>query len=674
LPNQSWSQPLAVAMLAFSFMKRLLMPVAIAAKTPLRFLLLALSLPLLGYFTGVSEAAAGTPPPSASLDLMMDASEAMRNILHAVEKLPATGARSTYEYPKWIPGEHGPTGPITDFTGLHFFAGGKELPWTRDDVNMYAFHVNAPEGITEIEAHFDQLLPVNTPGFSSSSSATANLLILSWNQAILYPLGAQSDNVEVTAHLKIPPGWKFGTALPVASQAGQKLDFKPTTLTTLVDSPVLMGVHFREIPLGEDMGRSHFFDIASDSEAALQVPEETILGLKQVVKETGALFGARHYRTYHFLVTLSDATAHFGLEHHESSDDRTAERSLIDDQRRWRKIELYTHEMTHSWNGKYRRPAGLATGNYHDPMKGEMLWVYEGLTEYLGEILPPRAGLLNKNQWLELEADSAAMLDNRSGRTWRPLQDTATDAQDLYPAPKFWEDWRRSVDYYPEGTLCWLEADVIIRTASKGTKSLDNFAQKFYGPPNSDAKVVPYTFDDVVNALNEVQPNDWRGFWTERLNAKSPRAPLAGFVNGGWKLTYTDKKPKLIEDAEATDEIVDARYSLGLWMDNKGKVIDVLGGSLADKAGLAPGMTIVAVNGRAFKDKVMYDAVKYSKASSGPIELIATTNDFYKTYSIDYHGGERYPKFVRDDSKPDLVSEIIATKAGSVPAQPKKEQ
>jgi predicted metalloprotease with PDZ domain len=601
---------------------------------------------------------------NAPIDLSVDATEASRNILHVTLKMQAQAGELALVYPEWIPGEHGPTGPIVDMVGLHIFADGKEISWSRDNVDMYRFNVTVPAGAASIEARYDQLLPSNAAGFSSGASSTANLAMLSWNQVVLYPAGAPSDAVQVTAHLKMPRDWNFGSPLPVATHSGQQLDFKPVTLTMLVDSPVLMGKFFRSIPLGEDMGRPHFFDIAADSSHALDVPDATVAGLKQLVKETGALFGARHYRDYHFLVTLSDSTAHFGLEHHEASDDRSAERTFIDDSRRWRTMSLYSHEMTHSWNGKYRRPAGLATANYQDPMKGDLLWVYEGLTQYIGEILPARAGLWTPEQFREQAAEIAASMDKTSGRTWRPLQDTATAAQLLYGAPREWANWRRSVDYYPEGFLLWLEADTIIRKESHGQRSLDDFCRSFHGGASSDPKIVPYTFDDIVSALNSVQPYDWRAFWTRHLQGKDPHAPLGGIENGGWKLAYTDKQPTLVQDRESGDDVVDVRYSIGLSMDDKGEISDVIRGLSAERAGIAPGMKVIAVNGRAFSRKLLHDAIAASKDVHTPLQLLASNGEFFQTYNLDYHEGEKYPILLRDDGKPDVLGEIIRSKAG----------
>ncbi|MGH9571128.1 MAG: M61 family peptidase, partial [Candidatus Angelobacter sp.] len=317
----------------------------------------------------------------------MDATQAPQKILHARVEIPVQAGDLTLVYPKWIPGEHSPTGPITDLTGVEFYAGKQRLAWRRDLVNMNAFHLKVPEGVQTLEAHLDLVMPAPPEGFSSGASATTQLLVLSWNQVVLSPEVSNSDRTVVQATLKLPQGWHYGTALPVAGGTPEQISFKPVSLTMLVDSPVLAGAHFRRIPLTPQGPIQHFIDEASDGDAALQMPPETIEAYKRLVAETGALFGARHYNDYHFLLTLSDHTAHFGLEHHQSSDDRVPERTMIDDDMRWLAGALMPHEMTHSWNGKYRRPAGLATPNYQEPMKGDLLWVYEGLTQYLGEIL-----------------------------------------------------------------------------------------------------------------------------------------------------------------------------------------------------------------------------------------------------------------------------------------------
>ncbi|HKW73978.1 MAG TPA: hypothetical protein VJN64_00505, partial [Terriglobales bacterium] len=433
----------------------------------------------------------------------------------------------------------------------------------------------------------------------------------------------------------------------------------PVPLTMLIDSPVLAGAHFRRIPLSPEGPIQHYIDEASDGDAALAMPQETINAYKHLVAETGALFGARHYNEYHFLLTLSDHTAHFGLEHHQSSDDRVGERTMIDDDMRWLAGALMPHEMTHSWNGKYRRPAGLATANYQDPMKGDLLWVYEGLTQYLGEILAARSGLWTPQQFMDEAAETAASLDHTPGRSWRPLQDTADAAQLLYGAPSEFESWRRSVDYYPEGFLIWLEADTVIRQQSHGQKSLNDFCRLFHGGQNTGPELKTYTFDDVVNGLNQVLPYDWRKFLRDRLDTYGPGAPLGGITNGGWKLVYTDKPSEYTKAVAKTRKFVDARFSVGLALDDKGGIHDVIYGSPAWNAGIAPGSTLLAVNGRKFDPDIFMDALKAEKSANAKLELLVSNGDFYQVHDIDYHGGERYAHLVRDESKPDLLDEII---------------
>lgn len=625
-------------------------------------------LPILLVFTSVYAVAQKRAHVSAAsmqaahpqpIKLMVDATDAPQKILHAQEQIPVNPGPLTLVYPEWIPGEHGPTGPITDLTGIEFFAGGKRITWRRDLVDMYAFHLEIPQGVHTLEAKLDLVMPAPPEGFSSGASATTQLLVLSWNQVVLYFSGTKSDDVTVEPSLKLPAGWHFGTALQVASETPQEISFKPLSLTMLVDSPVLSGAHFRRIPLSPQGPIQHYLDMAADSDAALAIPQQTIDEYKNLVAETGALWGARHYLHYDFLLTLSDHTAHFGLEHHQSSDDRVGERTMVDDDMRWLAGGLLPHEMTHSWNGKYRRPAGLATPNYQDPMKGNLLWVYEGLTEYIGYILTARTGLWTKQQFLDEAAEVAASLEFTPGRSWRPLQDTADAAQLLYSAPPEFESWRRSVDYYPEGFLIWLDVDTTIRQQTHGQKSLNDFCRLFEGGHNTPPEVIPYTFDDVVKALNQITRYDWTKFLRDRLNTYGPGAPMGGIINGGWKLIYNDQRSEFTKAMKDVRNRVDARFSIGLSLDDKGQIFDVIMNSAAWKAGIAPGSTLLAVNGRKYTPEILSDALAESVHSKAPLELLVSNGDFYKTHAIDYHGGEKYAHLVRDESKPDVLSEIL---------------
>jgi predicted metalloprotease with PDZ domain len=599
----------------------------------------------------------------APIKLDVDASEAPRRLLRAHMQFPVKSGAFSLVYPKWIPGEHGPTGPIEDLVGIKVAANGQTLPWNRDDVNIYEFHIDIPQGVSSIDVDAEFISPPETGGFSSGGSITSQLAVLSWNQLILYPKGTPSDQLNYQATLKVPSGWRYGTALPIESESGNRIVFKPSSLTTLVDSPVQTGANFRTVDLVPNGPIPHFLHIAADSERATRIPDIEVLHYRNLVQETTTLFGATHYRDYHFLYTLSDHVAHFGLEHHESSDDRTDEDALVDEDYRRISAGLLPHEFVHSWNGKFRRPAGLATGDYDRPMKGDLLWVYEGLTEYLGEILTPRSALSTPQDFFDSLAIEAAALDKEEGRTWRPLADTAVAAQVLYSARSDYNDLRRSVDYYEEGTLIWLDADVTIRTLSKGRKSLDDFCKLWAGPPATAPEVKPYTFDDVVKTLNAAQPYDWAKFLNDRLQSTAPHAPLNGIENAGYKLVYTDKRSDYQKNLEGVHKSVSLWYSLGIAARSNGEVVDVHVGYPAFKAGLAPAVKIVAVNGREFDGGRLRQAVEDATKSAGPITLLVKDGEYFKTLSIDYHDGEKYPHLERDTSKPDLLSEIIKAHA-----------
>jgi predicted metalloprotease with PDZ domain len=596
-----------------------------------------------------------------NVTLSVDATSAPRKIFHATFKLPATPGTLTLYYPKWIPGEHAPDGPVVDLAGLKFWANGKLLKWRRDTLDGYTINVEVPAGATEVSGELDFLSPATFEGgFSAGSSATDKLAVISWNQVLLYPKGWKSDDISFTASLKIPDGWKFGTPLPVASQSGNEIHFSPVSLTTLVDSPVITGEFLKVVPLAENPVTE--MDIAADSAAALEAPQETWDHYKNLVEQAQKLFGAHHYRDYHFLYTLSDHVAHFGLEHHESDDSRVDERALVDDTSRKLSASLLPHEYVHSWNGKYRRPYDLATPDYQQPMQDDLLWVYEGLTNYLGFVLTARSGLLTADQDRDDLAVTAAALDHLPGRTWRNLQDTADAAPELYFAPRAWYSWRRGTDFYEEDTLNWLWVDVIIRQQSKGQKSIDDFCHLFHGAPSTGPALKTYTFDDIVNALNQIAPYDWRGFWTERLTNHGPGAPIGGIDGSGWKLTYDETPSEMLSAAAGQYHLVPAAIALGLDLRDDGGVSDTIEGEISAKAGIGPGMKVVAVNGRRFAPEVLRDAIKSAKNSTATIDLLVENADYYKTFKLDYHGGEKYPHLVRDDSKPDLLSEILKAK------------
>ena len=589
-----------------------------------------------------------------------DATDAARKVIHAHLTIPVKPGTLALFYPKWLPGEHAPTGPINSLVNLRLSVGGKMLPWQRDPVELYTIRCVIPEGASTLDVTLDNVIPTGAGGYSSGTSTSAQLAILSWNQLLLYPSGTPADQLVFQASMKLPAGWKFGTALPVANTTGEHTAFAPVSLTTLVDSPVVSGAYYRNVPLtAPGVQPSCEIDIVADSAAALALPDEEIAHYKTLVAEATTLYGGTHYGHYHFLVALSEHIFHSGIEHHESSLNTLPERSFIDKDSRTAESDLLPHEYTHSWNGKYRRPASLTTPDFQVPMQDDLLWVYEGLTEYAGSfVLTARAGLRDatwSHDWL---ASSTAQMDNRAGRQWRTLQDTATAASLLYESSGAWANVRRGVDFYREGILLWLEVDTIIRQKTGGAKSLDDFTHVFHGGV-TPAGVVTYTFDDVVNGLNAVAPYEWRSFLREHLDAYTTNAPLGGLRNAGWELVYTDEANKQDAQSEEDGKFTDVRYSLGFAVSEDGTVLDVFGGSVAEKAGVGPSMKLVAVNGRAWSGKGLKQALTEAKtAGSGPIELLFQNDDFYRTFRVDYHGGARYPHLRRLDGQPDLLESI----------------
>jgi predicted metalloprotease with PDZ domain len=603
----------------------------------------------------LTQKSAAADSSAPSITIAVDASDAPRKILHAQLSIPATPGSLTLYYPKWIPGEHGPTGPVQELTGLKFSANGQPLTWRRDLLDGWTFHVDVPQGVSLVNASLDYVAPVSEDGiYTGGMSATDKMVVLSWNTVLLYPANWTSDELTYTASLRLPTGWKFGTPLPVASRNDAEIKFSPATLTTLVDSPVIAGEYLRIVPLAENPPQE--MDIAADSAAALDAPAEVLEDYKALTDQAFKLFGARHFRDYHFIYSLSDHLAHFGLEHHESDDSRVDERGLVDPEHRLYHAGLLTHEYVHSWNGKYRRPADLATPDYEKPMQTDLLWVYEGLTSYLGDLLSARTGLRTPEQYRDALALIAARLDHTPGRTWRNLQDTADGVPAMQSAPDQWQSWRRELDYYDEDVLNWLWVDTIIRQQTHNKKSMDDFCHLFHGGQSGSPEVKTYTFDDVVNTLNQVAAYDWRTFWTERLTSHGPVPPLTGIENSGWKLTYDGTPSELFRIEERYHDQIDASYSVGLLLKQDGTIVDAIAGMAAAKAGIGPGMKIVAINGRRFSADVLHDALQ---DTSSPLALLVENTEYFKTYNLDYHSGEKYPHLVRDQSRADVLSDII---------------
>jgi predicted metalloprotease with PDZ domain len=604
------------------------------------------------------------------IQLELDASRAPQHWLHAQLIIPASPGSLTLFYPKWIPGEHAPTGPIQDQTGLKIRAKNQELTWRRNPHDMFEYLVSVPEGADRIEVELDFLLPPKGDGFSAASSTSEKLAVINWNQVVLYPKGKTIYELQFRARVRMPSGWKFGTALPLVNAQDGMAEFSPVSLETLMDSPVIMGQYFKRVNLGESQGAEHWLNVAADSPEALEFKPEIIAGYSNLVLEINALFGAHHYHAYNFLLALSDQVAHFGLEHHQSSDNRAAEFALVKEDLGKTTLGLLPHEMTHSWNGKYRRPAGLIRPDYQQSWDTELLWVYEGLTTYLGEVLTTRAGLWREDDFHQELGLLASAYRYMAGRNWRPLVDTAAAAQLLYFSRADGRTWRRSVDFYDEGLLIWLEADVKIRQLTQDQRSLDDFCRQFFGGESSSPEVKPYELTDVIKALNEVAVYDWKAFFHSRVEAVNTNAPLAGITEGGWHLVFKDEPCALQKIIEGNSKGIDLSSSIGLMIDDGGVIIDVIPGSASSQAGLSGTMKILAVNGRRWSAERLSQAVKETKDGKGPLELVVENGDYYKTTSIAYHDGARYPHLERDDTKPDRLHTIISPRARQTKSAP----
>jgi predicted metalloprotease with PDZ domain len=597
---------------------------------------------------------------TAPIDIAVDLTDAPRKIQRARLTIPVSPGPLTLYYPKWIPGEHSPSGPITELAGLRITGAGKPIEWSRDEEDVYTFHCTVPPGVTSVEVAF-QLLG-GPSGFLSAGPSSPRIALVNWHQVLLYPRGRSIKELLLRPRLTVPAGWKLGTSLPAESTRGDVTRFKTVTLETLVDSPVICGKHFRSVKIGPGEGPPHSLELACDGEAGLEMPARTKRGFDRLVAEAGALFGVRHYGSYRFLVSLSDHIAPMGIEHHESSDNRAPERFLTDPPTRLLFSSLFPHEYVHSWCGKYRRPADMITPDFQKPQRTRLLWVYEGLTQYLMLVLTARSGLWTAEQARDALAVTAEGMRHQTGRSWRPLEDTAAASHILYPARPGWSSWRRGVDFYDEGVLIWLEVDTIIRRKTKNKKSLDDFCKSFFGGKGGAPSVKGFTLADVVEDLNAVAKHDWKALLTRRLRAVGEHPPLEGVHNSGWKLAYEDKPSEMHKAGDGFNKQVDRRSSIGLLLKQDGAVVDVIRGKAAEKAGVAPGMKLLAVNGRRWTPALLDTAIAQAK-KGGALALLCENGDFFETHKLAYTGGPKFVRLVRRPSAADLLADILAAKA-----------
>jgi predicted metalloprotease with PDZ domain len=611
--------------------------------------------------------AADLPPIPAPQDvafpgtitLTVDATDLDRRIYNVQERIPVHGGEHlVLLYPQWLPGQHGPAGRADKLAGLTIQAGGKRVEWVRDPGNVFAFHVDVPADADALDLTFQYMSALNSG--QGRVVMAPSLLDLSWDSVVLYPAGYYARQIAVSAAARLPADWQFGTALETENAGGNVTRFKRVSLETLVDSPVLAGRYFKRLDLTHDSVPVHL-DIVAERADLLDAKPVQIAVHRGLVEQAERLFGTQHFAHYDFLLGLSDDLTAMGLEHHQSSEDLLVPGYFSE----WDKTvdlrDFLPHEFVHSWNGKFRRPADLWTPNYNVPMRDSLLWVYEGQTQYWGLVLAARSGLMSRDEVLGDIAYAAAALANRAGRAWRNLQDTTNDPVMAQRRGLSSRSWQRGEDYYAEGMLIWLDADTLIRERSHGRRSLDDFAHAFFGIDPGSTTPVTYTFDDVVAALNAVEPYDWAAFLRARLDGHGA-APLDGIARGGYKLEYSDAMSSFQKSAGARRKQLDVAFAIGLVVGSDGKVVDVLHDSLADKAALTAGTRILAVNGTAYDGDLLTSAITDAKTSGAPIELIVRTDDHFRTVRLDYRGGLRFPHLEHDTGGTATLDAILAAK------------
>lgn len=616
------------------------------------------------------------PPTPAPVDksyegtvaLSVDLTNITDRILNVREVIPVRPGEITLLYPQWLPGTHSPSNPVANMAGLVITANGKRVPWLRDRVDMWAFHVDVPKGATALELSFQYLAPVR-PQQGRISNKFANL---KWNAVLFYPAGSFSRRIQFAPELRLPEGWRFACALEVKSQNGNVIQFKDTSLNTLIDSPLYAGVNFKRVDLSTGVDNPVYMDVFSDRPEQLEITPEELQYHKNLIVQAQKLFNSHHYDHYDFLYSLSDSVAGQGLEHHQSSEDGTRGNFFTDWAAGIQGRALLAHEYVHSWNGKFRRPADLWTPNFNVPMQNDLLWVYEGLTNYYGNVLTARAGLRTPGQARDVIAQIAANFEVSPGRSWRSLVDTTNQPiiSERGATPQIWQTWQRGVDYYPESDLVWLDADTKIRELSNGKKSLDDFAKLFFGINNGSYITVTYTLDDIVRAMNTVQPYDWAGFFRARVYEISPEVPENGIRQGGYRLVYNDVEPDWIRHSDPSRP-ANFETSLGFTVAGygpgpggmaapPGAITEVAWDGLAFKAGITPDMQLQAVNDQAFSVASLRQAIVAAEKSSSPIKLLLKREDQFLSVTLDYHGGLRYPHLERVDFGSDLLDAILA--------------
>ncbi|GAO39834.1 peptidase M61 family protein [Sphingomonas changbaiensis NBRC 104936] len=593
-----------------------------------------------------------------TMQLQVDLRDVKQGIFRIHQTIPVSGpGPMVLLYPKWKPGNHSPSGQIENLAGLKLSAGGKPVTWRRDPIDMFAFHVDVPAGATEIEAEFQYLSP-QKGGAGGRRVFGPSMANLQWESVSLYPAGYYVHNVPVRASATYPAGWTGFTALR-GQQRGTTVTYDQVPYDILVDSPVYAGAYTKQVQLDPQVT----FDIVADSPWQTAITPEQVALHKTLVQQADKLFGTRHYDHYDFLVALSDYQSGDGLEHHRSSEN-TLDADLLTD---W-DANLYdhyvvAHEYTHSWNGKFRRPADLWTPDYNQPMRDSLLWVYEGQTQFWGDVLSARSGLWSKQAYLDFLANVVARYsEGMPGVTWRPVQDTTSQPIITDHGPGgAWPSWFRSADYYRNGELFWIEADATIRKLTNGKKSMDDFAKLFFGvEPGQWDHELTYRFDDVAAALNQIAPYDWAGFLRSRLDSTDPAINRRTVEAAGYRLVFGDKPTDSSKKQLAKAKVDDFYYSVGLNLSKQGEIKDVLWDGPAFRAGIRPTETVLAVNDAAYDADAMARAITDAKRGAGPIRLVVKSDDRYRDVTIDYRGGLRYPRLEKIGTGEGALDRLLA--------------
>ena len=600
-------------------------------------------------------------PYPGTIALRIDATDVDRHIFTGHEVIPVAAAGDlVLLFPKWLPGDHSPTGELDKFASLVVTAGGRTLNWVRDPVDVYAFHVPVPQGAASLTLDFQYLSPAEPK--QGRVAMTSTMLSLQWNNMLLYPAGYFTRGIAMDAGVTLPAGWTQASGLDVASAQGATTRFKPVPLNTLVDNPILAGRYVRREDLAPGAAVPVHLDLAADQPSDLAITPAQLADHRNLVTQAGRLFGSHHYDHYDFLLSLSDELGGIGLEHHRSSENGVGRDYFTAWDKTVAERDLLAHEYTHSWNGKFRRPADLWQPNFNTPEGDTLLWVYEGQTQYWGKILAARSGLWSKQDGLDALALTAAEYSTGVGRSWRDLEDTTNDPIIAQRRPIPFRSWQRSEDYYEEGALVWLDIDTRLRSLTRGAKSLDDFARAFFGIHDGSYVTSTYVFSDLVKTLNGVAAYDWASFLNARLYATGPQAPLDGIARGGYRLTYTDVETPFLKSVENDRKFIDFSFSLGLSLTGDGMVRSVIWGSPAFKAGLAVGTQIVAVNGVSFDADTLKQTLRDGATGTAPIEILLKADRHYRTARIDYHGGLRYPHLERVAASPDYLGAILTAR------------